>query len=227
MEEKNKVWYLENFNFFSELSNEERSFIRQNTVMKSLGKGETIYFQNDPANSVYFLKEGKISLSKFTAEGEEFLVAILGKGEIFGESFIADSGRRKNAAIAEEPVIYCVMQEEKFRELLLMAPGLSLKFSRLLEERLEKAQQRLQDMCLKNNQQRILDFLKKTALESTKNINGEIVINSSLTHQKIAQLTSTNRQEVSSVFSLLKKHRIIDYNRKMIRILKLNELQAS
>lgn len=227
MSTKSKVWYLENFNFFAELDMEERTFIRQNTAMRSLDKGETVYFQNDTCNSVYFLKEGKIRISKFTPQGEEFLVGILEQGEIFGEASITGNKNRKEAAIAEEAVIYCVMKEEKFRELLLMVPALNLKFSQMLEEKLEKAQQRLHDMSCKNNQQRIIDFLKETASLSPQGPNGELIINSSLTHQKIAQLTSTNRQEVSSVLSFLKKNRIIDYNRKFIRILKMNELEIS
>lgn len=225
MATKSKVWYLENFNFFSELAMEERTFICQNTVMRSLDKDEAVYFQNDPSNSVYFLKEGKIRISKFTPAGEEFLVGILEKGEIFGESSITGKKCRKEAAIVEEAVTYCVMKEEKFRELMLMSPALNLKFSQMLEEKLEKAQKRLQDMSCKNNQQRIIEFLKETASLSPKGPNGELIINNSLTHQKIAQLTSTNRQEVSSVLSLLKKNKIIDYNRKIIRILKMNELE--
>lgn len=226
MEQKSKVWYLENFNFFSELGLEERTFICQNTVMKSLNDGETVYFQNDPAKSVYFLKEGKIKISRFSPTGEELLIAILEAGEIFGEGSIVNNGRRQQAAIVEEKVTYCIMSEKKFKKLLLMSPALNLKFSQFLEGRLEKAQKRLQDLCLKNNQQRIIDFLKETASISSKENNGEFVIRNSLTHEKIAQLTATNRQEVSSVFSYLKKNRIIDYNRKTIRILKFNELQV-
>ncbi|MBZ9730647.1 Crp/Fnr family transcriptional regulator [Salegentibacter sp. JZCK2] len=227
MVKKSKVWYLENFNFFSELDMEVRTFICQNTIMRSLDKGEVVYFQFDPSNSVYFLKEGKIRISKFAHTGEEFLIGILEKGEIFGESSITASKYRKEAAIVEEKGTYCVMKEEKFKELLLMAPALNLKFSQMLEEKLEKAQKRLQDLSCKNNQQRIIDFLKETAALSSKSHNGELIIDNSLTHQKIAQLTCTNRQEVSSVLSLLKKNKIIDYNRKTIKILKLHALQTS
>lgn len=198
---------------------EDRTFICQNTVMRSLSKGNTIYFQNDPANSVYFLKEGKINIVRFTPTGEEILMAILEKGEIFGESSIVNRSKRKEAAIVEEEATYCVMEENKFKELLLICPSLSLKFSQLLGIRLQKAQKRLEDISCKNNKERIIEFLKETALlSSNENEEGTIILNS-LTHQKIAQLTSTNRQEVSSVFSYLKKSRIIDYNRKSIRIL--------
>ena len=193
--------------------------------MRTLKKDEAVYFQNDPSNSVYFLKEGKIRISKFTTTGEEFLVSILGKGEIFGESSITGNKNRKEAAI--EVATYCVMKEEKFRELLLQVPALNLKFIQRLEDKLEKAQQRLHNLSCKNNQQRIIEFLKEMASLSPKGLNGELIINNSLTHQKIAQLTSTNRQEVSSVLSLLKKNKVIDYNRKIIRILKMNGLELS
>lgn len=226
MARKSKVWYLENFNFFSELSMEERTFICQNTIMRSHEKGETVYFQNDSANSVYFLKEGKISIERFTSTGEEFLVAILEKGEIFGESSITNSSKRKEAAIVEEDATYCVMEQEKFKELLMMCPSLNIKFSQLLEMRLEKAQKRLEDISCKKNRDRIIEYLKDTAILSSEGMNGNLVTINSLPHQKIAQLTSTNRQEVSSVFSDLKKNRIIDYNRKFIKILNFNKLES-
>ncbi|NJY61700.1 Crp/Fnr family transcriptional regulator [Salinimicrobium sp. CDJ15-81-2] len=226
MARKSKVWYLENFNFFSELSPEDRDFICQNTVMRTQGKGETVYFQNDSANSVYFLKEGKISIERFTSTGENFLLAILEKGEIFGESSITKSSKRKEAAIVEEEATYCVMEQGNFRELLMKCPSLNIKFSQLLEVRLEKAQKRLEDVSFKKNRERIIEYLKETAVLSAESMNGNLVTINSLPHQKIAQLTSTNRQEVSNVFSDLRKNRIIDYNRKIIKILNFNKLEA-
>lgn len=103
------------------------------------------------------------------------------------------------------------MKEEKFKELLLMSPALSLKFSQMPENRLVKAQNRLQSLSLNNNQQRIIDFLKESTFTYDIGTTEECIINGSLTHQKIAQLTSTNRQEVSVVFNRLKKNKIIDY----------------
>ncbi len=227
MVDKIKVWYLENFNFFSEVQMEDRLFIHQNTIMRTLEKGEAVYFQKDPANSVYFLNEGKIRISKFNQKGDEFIYGFLEKGEIFVEASITQETTRQEAAIVEEQVTYCVMKEEKFKEWLLLVPTLNFNFSQMLQNRLEKAQNRLQDLSLKNNHQRIIDFLKETALNYDKRTDEVCIIDSSLTHQKIAQLTSTNRQEVSSVFSCLKKKGIIEYNRKMIKILDLNKLSTS
>ncbi|WP_227009081.1 Crp/Fnr family transcriptional regulator [Christiangramia fulva] len=192
--------------------------------MKTIGKDETVYFQSSPANSVYFLKKGKIKISHCSPEGKEFLVSILEPGEIFGESFLNPSNFRKDAAIAEEEATFCVMSSSNMKKLLLMVPELNLKFTQLIESRLEKLQKRLEDVSLKSNRERILEFLKESALPMAERFGKKLVINNNLTHDKIAQLTSTNRQEVSSVFSSLKKEGIIDYDRKEIHVKDLERL---
>ncbi len=225
MQLKSKIWYLENFNFFSELTMEQRIFVRQNIEMKTIQKNEIVYFQDDPANSVYFLKEGKIRISKINAKGDEFLVALLNAGEIFGESSIFEHSVRKEAAIAEEETVYCVLGEKRMKELLKMCPSLNLKFSRMIEEKMDKIQKRLEDLAFKSNKERIIEFLKEKASHAPVDPNGNIIIENSLSHEKIAMLTATNRQEVSSVLSFFKKNNTIDYNRKYIKILKIDELR--
>lgn len=194
--------------------------------MNSVEKGEALYFQNGPANSVYFLKEGRMKISRFNDSGNEFLVALLGPGEIFGESSITGEKTRKDAAVAEEKSLYCIMKEENMRQLLLNSPTLNFKFTQMIETRREKTEKRLADLIFKNNNERILDFLIELAAKQRQDVDGYITVPNSFTHEKIAQLTSTNRQEVSSLFSSLKKKKIIEYNRKHIRILRVQDLQV-
>lgn len=227
METKSKIWYLENFNFFADLNSEQRSFIHQNTVMKTVQKDDLVYFQKDFAHSIYFLKEGQIRISRFSEKGQEFIITLLKPGEIFGEASIVGQNIRQEAAIVEESATYCIMKEGKMKKLLLMSPAFNFKFSQLLESRLEETQKRLEDLSFKSNHQRILDFLKDLVQVSNNSQDGEIVIDNLLTHDKIAKLTCTNRQEVSSVFSMLKRNKVIDYDRKSIRVLKIHDLERA
>ncbi len=226
MSQADKIWYLENFNFFSELNIEERSFICQNTVMNSVEKGEALYLQNGPANSVYFLKEGRMKISRFNDSGNEFLVALLGPGEIFGESSVTGEKIRKEAAVAEEKTLFCIMKEEDMRQLLLKSPTLNFKFTQMIETRREITEKRLEDLIFKNNTERILDFLIELAAKHGEGKNGVITIPNPFTHETIAQLTSTNRQEVSSLFSALKRKNVIEYNRKHIKIMNVLDLKT-
>ena len=214
-----KFRHLENFDFFSELNQNQHEFVHSNTEMKRLLKNEIIYLEGSPANNIYFLKEGEVRISKFNDAGEEFLIRIIPPGSIFGESSIIFSSKRKEFATAEKQSLICRISNNKMKELLLLNPELNLKFSEMLEIRLESMQKRLEDLTFKNSEERILDFLKTTAKNSGKCSNGEIIIPSSLTHKNIAKLASTSRQVVSGVFNDLKKNGIIDYNRREIRIL--------
>lgn len=93
MADKSKIWYLENFNLFSSFSMKEMEEMSRMTAMRSCQKNQVIFFEDDPSDKIYFLKEGKVKLSRFAEDGREIIVAILGPGELFGE--LAISGQEK------------------------------------------------------------------------------------------------------------------------------------
>lgn len=79
-----KLWYLEKFNFFSEVTPEQKQFVRAHVIMRTINKGSIIYFQEDTTRTVYFLKEGRVKLVNSDAAGNEMIIAIINAGEIFG-----------------------------------------------------------------------------------------------------------------------------------------------
>lgn len=48
-------------------------------------KGEIIFAQGNPADAVFYIQKGKIKIAVTSEQGKEAVVAILGKGEFFGE----------------------------------------------------------------------------------------------------------------------------------------------
>lgn len=51
---------------------------------KTYEKGETIYNEGDPADSVWVLKEGRIQIFKYTTGGKPLAIESLGAKELFG-----------------------------------------------------------------------------------------------------------------------------------------------
>ena len=82
---KTKLWYLENFNLFDGLSKEKIMELSKMLHMQHVVKNETIYFAEDPSESIFLLKEGHVKLSRISEDGKEVITAILNPGEIFGE----------------------------------------------------------------------------------------------------------------------------------------------
>lgn len=47
-------------------------------------KGEFLFRQGDPANSIYIIKDGRFKLVRIIENGEEVIIQIVGPGEIIG-----------------------------------------------------------------------------------------------------------------------------------------------
>jgi CRP/FNR family transcriptional regulator, cyclic AMP receptor protein len=62
------------------------------------GANDIIFSQGDPADSVFYLRRGKVKLAVTSKQDREAIVAILGDGEFFGEGYLA--GRRLRIATA-------------------------------------------------------------------------------------------------------------------------------
>ena len=71
-----KIWHLEKFNLFASLSKSDMAELSTKTTMKTLSAGQMIYLPFDEANSIYFLKEGKIKISKYSKDGKELIKCI-------------------------------------------------------------------------------------------------------------------------------------------------------
>ena len=61
---------------------------RGKTVLE-YGAGRTIFMQGDPADSVWYLQQGKVKLAVTSQQGKEAIVTVLGADEFFGEGCLA------------------------------------------------------------------------------------------------------------------------------------------
>jgi CRP/FNR family transcriptional regulator, cyclic AMP receptor protein len=57
-------------------------------------KNQTVFRQGDLADSVFFIREGKVKVCVVSEQGKEAVVAIHGKGDFFGEGCLTGQPRR-------------------------------------------------------------------------------------------------------------------------------------
>lgn len=222
------LWYLENFSFFNVLSHEDRVLLGQVADMQPICKDQTIYCTGDIANSFYLVKEGKVKITqKSDTTGKEFILAMLGPGEVFGELCVTGQAQREDVAVAVEESLVCRFDVNDFSRLMDKNPRLTLQITKTLGSRLEKVQRRLERLIFRTADERVKDFLKDLALEygyAVANNTNEIAIPMRLTHEEISKLTATSRQTVTTVLKNLEKSGVITYNRHRIYIKFLNML---
>jgi len=220
MEPHSKLWYLENFNMLDSLTKEEKEQLSQQVSMKQTPKKSVVYFSGDPSKTIFFLKTGKVKISKYSEDGREIILTILGPGEIFGE--LALTGEEERGEIAEitEDAIICGLKISDLEKMLAQNSKFNLRITKFVGLRLKKIQSRLESLIFSSAEKRIKSFIHELANEYGRKIgNGEeVTITLNLTHDEIAKLTATNRQKVTTVLGDLEKSGIIQYDRKQIFI---------
>ncbi len=224
MAEMTKFWYLENFNLFKELNQESMKELGRITSMQEIAKNQPIYFPREPSSSLFFLKKGRVKLTRISGDGKEMILALVNKGEVFGEMAYLGEGERNEFATALDDCIVCAINKDEFKSFVEQNPELNLKMTRLIGLKLKRYSERIEGLVFKDAEQRVASFILKLADENGKKIGDEIFVKPFLKHQDIAELTATSRQTVNSILTDLRQKRVINFDRKKLIVMKRDEL---
>jgi CRP-like cAMP-binding protein len=66
--------------------------------MGKYGKSQVVFSQGDAADAVFYVHKGKVKITVVSEQGKEAVVAILGKGDFFGEGCLAGQVQRVSTA---------------------------------------------------------------------------------------------------------------------------------
>jgi len=221
---KTKLWYFENFNLMKTLPSQELVKLNANSKMREVPKKQIVYFPDEPSNSVYLVKKGKVKISRLSEDGREIIIAILGPGEIFGESAITEpASKREEFAEATEDTLLCSMFSEIIHNLMEKDPSFGFKITKIIGFRFKRIQSRFESLIFKTSEERVKCFIKDLANEEgQKSDGGEIEIKLKLTHEDIGKLTATSRQMVTTVLNELERKNLVSYDRKRILVKNLS-----
>jgi len=225
MAEKTKLWYLENFNLFSGLKNDSMMELNKISSMQELKKEEPIYFANEPSKTIFFLKTGRVKITKYLSDGSEKILAIINPGEIFGEMSFLEEGERTDYAVTLEPSLICAINNEDLSDFVNMNPSLNLKLTKLFGLKLRSFTERVEDLIFRDADHRVISFIIRYAEKNGKKVGDQIFIKPFLKHQDIGELTACSRQTVNYVLTDLREKNIIDFDRSKLIINKIEELK--
>jgi CRP-like cAMP-binding protein len=222
--EGTKFWYLENFNIFKNLEQDSMEELQRITTMQNISKKQPVYFSKEPSKSIYFLKQGRVKLTRMSQDGKEMILGLVNKGEVFGEMAYLDEEERKDFATAMDEVLVCAINKDDFKNFVERNPDLNLRLTKLIGLKMRKYSERIEELVFKDAEQRVISFLLRLSDENGKQIGDEIFVKPFLKHQDIAELTACSRQTVNSVLTDLRERGVINFDRKKLIIQKREEL---
>ena len=216
--------YPQRVQLFSGLSEVELKTI--NAAARSLHKerGEFVYMPGDRANSVYFLKKGRIKLSVLSDSGKEIAIDIIQAGEMFGEFALIDESERSNMTQALDDVTILVFDKHDFVSLLKSQSNLALNYIRMVGDRRRRMEKKLSDITSKGVPARVCELLYELSANALPAGGGPQSL-IPLMHQDVASLIGATRQTTTSILNDLMRRGFIELGRGWIRIKSLTDLQ--
>ena len=225
MVEKSRLWYLENFNLFSNLSSTKMMELNKLISDRNISAEQPIYFASEPSKNIYFLKTGRVKITKYLNDGSEKIIAIINPGEIFGEMAYLGEGERTDYAITLEPSLICAINKNDLASFIEQNPELNLRLTKILGLKLKSFSERIEDLIFKDANQRIASFVYRYSQKNGKKVGAHIFVKPFLKHQNIRELTACSRQTVNYFLTELRNKKIIDFDRSKLIINKLEDLK--
>ncbi len=218
---KSKYWYLSHFSLSKRLNNKDLHYFCNNSIMRNYVKGDRIYYNDGFDDHIYFLKKGSLSISKVQESGNELMIGLVKQRSIFGISKLLNSSKSADyeVAIALESCIICMVHSKILMELMEKNESLNNYILKLAGFQIKRLENRLEDVIFKSSEERIREFLTKFIKNFGVNLGAYIEADLMLTNKNIAKLTNTTRQKVNVVMNLMRKERIIEYDKKKLRLL--------
>ena len=101
--------------------------------------GSSLFEEGDEGQEMYVVLEGRVLISKYISGAGEEALAVLERGDFFGEmSLIEGEPRSADARALDGPITVLALDQRTIQEMLALDPAASLEFVRLLCRLLSK-----------------------------------------------------------------------------------------
>lgn len=203
---KTKLWYINTNKIFSGLSEKDKDEISSRLMPRHVKKKGLVYNSGDKAGMVYILKEGRVRITQFSADGKELTVDILEPGDIFGELTVAGEEVYNSSATAMEDSYMCSINRRDFEDFIGKMPDLSLTITKWIGLRLRRVESRFMDMLFQDVRTRLITIFRDLAQKYGVEVDGGKKIDIQLSHKEIASLVGAARETVTLELNNLKRN---------------------
>jgi CRP/FNR family transcriptional regulator, cyclic AMP receptor protein len=172
------------------------------TVVK-YESGDAIYSQGGPCDTVLFVRSGEVKLSVISKMGKEAIVAILEKGNFFGEGALAGQALRLGNATAHTASTIVAIAKADMRRLLHEEHELSDGFIAHLLTRNIRTEEDLIDQLFNSAEKRLARTLLLLAHYGGENVPQRVI--PKISQETLAEMVGTTRSRVNYFMNRFKK----------------------
>ena len=186
-----------------------KGMFRGKTVVEC-GMGRNVFRQGQPADSLFYIRRGKVKLTVISPQGKEGIIAILGAGEFLGEGCLAGQQLRIATAVAITDCTLDKIDKLLMQRMIHEQHEISELFVKQLLLSNIRYEADLVDQLFNSSEKRLARILLMLS-HFGKDSRAEAVV-PRVNQDTLAQMVGTTRSRVSHFMNRFREHGFIDYD---------------
>lgn len=214
---------LQGNEFFDNLNNEEIEKLISNIgySVKAYKKGEVIANEEDECNSLGFVLDGTIEIQRIYLSGKQITLKRLSNGDVFGEALIfSNTSKYASTVVAFSECSILYIGKADILKLCTMDERVLGNFISALSNKILMLNSKIKSIAFKSIKHKVINFI----LEQAKMQKSE-TINLKENKEEIASSMGIPRPSLSRELMNLRDLNYIKFDRNVIKILKIKELE--
>ena len=213
---------------FTAFTPEQLQFVREHSRFRNYKTDMMVINQDDSGETLYIIAQGIVKVSMSRPDGREIFLAVLAKGDHFGELSLIDSQFRSANVLTQEATTLMLIDRQTFDTMLSTMPTFARNLCKSLANRARKGNERVGNLALMSVQglvaHHILEFAELYG--QTQPNDKDILIPIRLTQNDIADIVGASRERVNQVMKTFKDNGCISVNTQYrITVHNLNQLR--
>lgn len=210
---------------FMELRQKSRAVYFEPTadLIRFYPKDTMIFSECQRGAEMFIIQEGKVKITK-VVNGEEVTLAVLKKGDMFGEMALIENKPRSASAVADEECRLMTVNRKNFDQMVSTQSQLITKLTTTLAERLWSMLRQLSNAQIPDPIYKLLDMLALQVEKARININTKTSYETGLSLQDLANMCGIPQEQQPVILIQLQKNPLIRLEKSKIIIPNCSDL---
>jgi len=173
-------------------------------------KKQVVFVQGDRADAVFYVERGQIKLTVVSEQGRSAIVAVLGRGDFFGEGCLAGQPVRMATASAVTDASVVRVERRAMIGLLHARSPFSERFMAHLLARNVRIEEDLVDQLFNSTEKRLARVLLLLARFGKEGATEPMI--PKISQEVLAEMVGTTRPRINEFMNKFRKLGFIQYN---------------
>ena len=203
---------------FAKLEPQELEQLEAAAEVRDLRRGDVLFSEDDESNHLFVVVDGRIAIAKRSPDNRESVIALMERGDLFGEMPLFDAKGRSADARALEPSEVLVIPYSVVRSIFEARPELLWSVTDMLTSRLRNLDEALADTMF-------LDVTGRTAKRLIELAGTADEFSLPITQEELAGMVGASRERVNKAIASFIRLGWIEQNERRYRIVDRTQLE--